>query len=542
MPVPWLPEDFVGVAERMLRAKPPIVAPQTPAKAPAQVPEDGYLEATAKIFRSPSPDVYVYEGDVVAKYGPTTVYADYLEVNQKTQRAVAKGNVRVVDPEAELTAENLDFTWDPLKRSGTAQNVRARIGNVNITARQANITPTRYEFLDVTGTSCNQNPPLFELRTRRLVIIPGREGKAEKPNIYVYGKKLIGLPDRSFGLDPRTQGFQLPSISYRRDGKLGVAWSSGFFIDRQTNLSLGLQSFPGLRPSYGAVATRTFLPAEKLTDIITPGSEYGERFRNGYLENIRVSTPLNERRYYQSLRKSVSVASQMNFGVAGQDVGVNFSKPIEVVGEIGGPFRGGGDGGYLTQLRLQTIRRGVEPINARAIVINSAILPSVHLTPKLGTILRLDNAIYAGAQEPFGWVRGMVGLAYQPIPQLTMGAGVILAGEWGTPQFEGIDDLYAKDGYVWRMDLNLGPTKAGYMQKWDRRMGLYDREYYVSQVVGCLEPFVVYRKYPGEYNLGIRFRLDDFYDVLRRRDFQRTKPTTPPKTTYIPPEPVASNK
>lgn len=531
----------MGVAERALRAGPPVSVAQVPGQRADGVTQvDEYLDVEAKTTRYDAVnEVYTFEDGVVARYGPTVIRSQRLVIDMKGQRAQAQGTVQVEDPEAEISADSLDFTWNPVNRSGTAQNVRARIANVNISARQANISPGRYEMLDVAGTSCNQNPPLFEIRTRRLVITPGREGKAEKPTIYAFGNKLLRLPDRSFGLDPRTQGFQIPSISYRRDGKLGVAWSSGFFIDRQTNLALGVNAFPNLRPSYGAVATKTFLPAEKLTDIITPGSEYGERFRNGYLENIRVSTPLNERRYYQSQRKSISLASQMNFGVAGQDVRVNFSKPIELVGEIGGPFRG--DGGYLTQVRLQAIRRGVEETNTRAIVINSAIAPSIALTPRIDTILRLDNAVYAGSNA-FGWARGMVGLTYRALPQLTVGGGVILAGEWGTPQYQGVDNLYAKDGYVWRMDLNLGPTKAGFMQKWDRHMGIYDREYYASQVVGCLEPFVIYRKYPGEYNLGIRFRLDDFYDVLRRRDFRRTKPTAPPKTTYIPPETRTGNK
>jgi hypothetical protein len=63
------------------------------------------------------------------------------------------------------------------------------------------------------------------------------------------------------------------------------------------------------------------------------------------------------------------------------------------------------------------------------------------------------------------------------------------------------------------------------MQKWDRRLGWFDREYTASQVIGCLEPFLLYRKYPQDYNLGIRFRLDEFYDVLRRRDFRRSPPS-----------------
>jgi hypothetical protein len=72
----------------------------------------------------------------------------------------------------------------------------------------------------------------------------------------------------------------------------------------------------------------------------------------------------------------------------------------------------------------------------------------------------------------------------------------------------------------------LGPTKFSYMSKYDPKLGWYDREYMVSQVAGCVEMFILSRKHPSDYNLGFRFRLDEFYDVLRRRNFNRSvKPT-----------------
>ncbi|MGV3616856.1 MAG: hypothetical protein ACO1SV_16135 [Fimbriimonas sp.] len=539
MPVPWLPVDLYGTAERMLRAGPPVVRQASVAQAPTaqasggRVEVDDELVVTSELNRyDPITDVFTFERGVVARYGPTTVRAERLVVDRKNMRATASGNVRVEDPEADLSADNLDFTWDPLKRSGTAQNVRARIANVNVSARQANITPLQYELLDVAGTACSQRTPLYEIRTRRLVVTPGRSGRAERPSIFIRGTKLLSLPDRTFNLDRRTEGFQFPALSYRRDGKLGVSWNSGFLVDNQTNLALNVGAFPNVRPGYGATLTRSFLPVAQATDILTPNSELRERFRFGFLENIRITSPNTERNYLRNVRRSVSVASLWNQGAVSQRQDVNFSKPFEITGELGGSFME--TGGYIAQTRLQTIQRVGEAVHTRVVLNGSALLPSVRIAPRLNTLVRFDTSTFLG-RNTYGWVRGLAGVSYQPLRQLTLSAAAFHSAESGKPLFDEVDPLYAKDGYVWRADLNLGTaTRAGYMMKWDRRLGDFDREYYFSQVVGCLEPFVLYRRYPGEYNLGIRFRLDEFYDVLRRREFKRTKPT---KTTYIPPEP-----
>jgi lipopolysaccharide export system protein LptA len=532
MPVPVLPVDFFGAAERALRAGPPVV--RSIQAAPVSVDDD--LVVTSETNRyDPVTDVFTFERGVVARYGPTTVRAERLVVDRRLRKAQATGNVRVEDPEAELSADNLDFSWDPLKRTGHAENVRARLANVNISAREANISPERWELLDVAGSSCGQRTPLYQIRTRRLVVTPGRSGRAERPNVYLLGRRILTLPDRSFSLDPRTQGFQFPAISYRRDGQVGVSWNSGFLVNSQTNLALNFSTFPNVRPGYGIIATRTFLPAEKSTDIVTPSSEFSERFRYGFLENIQVRNPDQERRFLRTNRKAVSIASQFNQGVVGRRIDLSFSKPLEVVGELGGAFRG--DGGYLTQARLQAIQRGGESVNTRAVLIGSALLPSYSIAPGLNTLVRLDTTSFVG-DDLFGWVRGLVGVTYKPLRQVTLSGGAVLAGEFGTATYREIDPLYAKDGYVMRADVDLGTTRVGYMQKWDRRLGMYDREYYASQAIGCLEPFVLYRKYPGEYQLGLRFRLDEFYDLLRRREFKRTKPVR----TNIPADPPPRNK
>src|SRR5436190_950660 len=55
--------------------------------------------------------VWTYTDGVVAQYGPTTVTADRLELHQSEteQYGIARGNVRIEDPEGELRANYVVF-------------------------------------------------------------------------------------------------------------------------------------------------------------------------------------------------------------------------------------------------------------------------------------------------------------------------------------------------------------------------------------------------------------------------------------------------
>ena len=138
MPVPWLPVDAFGT----LRAGAPVIQ-----RAPsAQVAVDDELVVNSELNRyDPIGDVFTFEKGVVARYGPTTLYAEHLTVDRRNKRAKATGNVRIIDPEAEISADNFEFTWDPLTRSGRAENVEARLANVYVSARRISPRP---------GTNC----------------------------------------------------------------------------------------------------------------------------------------------------------------------------------------------------------------------------------------------------------------------------------------------------------------------------------------------------------------------------------------------------
>lgn len=522
MPAPWIPVWLAAMASLGQ------VAPQPAQPGPVRV-DDELVVTAERTHYDPLTQTYTFSKGVVAVYGFTTVRAERLVIHNAPgdQTAEANGNVRLDDPEANLSADNLRFSWKTDARTGHAENAIIHIANVTIRAKRAEMRPEKWDLYDVSGTACRNDPPFLEARTRHISVTPGKDGKAVHPSIYVLGHKLLTLPDRSFNLNPKTEGFNPPAISYRRGSGLGVNFTSGFLLNQQTNLLVAAAAFPDSRPGYGATVTRTFLKADSIDSIVTPASELGERFRNGYLENIQVRTPDQERRSMRNLKRSVAISSVWNQGATATGDDTTYSKPLEAVYELGG---GIGDYGYLGQVRAQTIRRNGEAIHARMILSGSAGIAPRSIGKNLDLIGRVDSSLFLGTN--FGWVRGSVGAVYTPIPQIALAAGVFASQEAGSTPFS-VDRLYAKNGFVLRADFNLGPTKFSFMQKWDRDLGRFDREYTASQVVGCLEPFVAYRKYPNEYNLGLRFRLDEFYDVLRRRDFKRTKPVK----TQVSPQP-----
>ena len=82
------------------------------------------------------------------------------------------------------------------------------------------------------------------------------------------------------------------------------------------------------------------------------------------------------------------------------------------------------------------------------------------------------------------------------------------------------DRLLIRDEGMARLDLDFGPTKMSILEKRDFDRDRWYREYKASQVLGCMEAFVVARQFPRSYRLGLTLRLDDFFKILRSRQVQ----------------------
>ncbi|HEY0868549.1 MAG TPA: hypothetical protein VGE01_14290, partial [Fimbriimonas sp.] len=446
MPVPW------------------IVLPSIPSE-PIQTKIDEDLTVIARVVRYDRVNrIYRFREGVEARYGPTTVTADELEVHaaEEVQTAYARGDVRVVDPDGTLNARNLTFKWTQGQQTGQAEDVKLDFAGVLIEARTATLNPTEWTLTDVYGTSCRNEPPLFALRTPRIVLKPGRSGRIEKPSLDLLGQRLPSLPTQKFNLDPRTQGIRIPSVSYRKEDGLGVSWDSGWLVDPQTAVSASYAAYPGSRPSYGIQAARSSVPAENATRLIVPRSDLADRFDYSFFDSVEQASPKAEENILHDERNAVSVGSYWFQGSGNDRSDDNYTKPFEIAYERGGDF---GAVGGVAQVRLQTIRRELEPVKTR-ISLNASAGPRPRtLAPGLVAYARSDIAGYLGA-ESSGWLRGQLGLTYQPVKEITLGASVHRSLLAGTPAFP-IDELDSPHGGTARIDLNLGPTQFTHIWRYD---------------------------------------------------------------------------
>ncbi len=506
MPIPWLtlPAESLPV--------------QAPAKQSIQL-VDGVEISYAKSSVDLKTLVYTLSEGVTVKYDQTTVHADSVMIDQAKKHGYASGHVHVIDPVGTIDADNIEIWWSKEDSHSFVNHADIRVGTAHIRAASADIRPGVWVVNDARGTTSRANPAWYEVGTKKLTLYPGRSGKLKRPSLSILGQKLLTFPDRSFNLDPRSEGLGIPSFTYRRGEGIGPSWAGGILVNRSTDFAFAAGAFPNTRPNFGFSITHSYVSEDKPQTFLTPSSDFGERFSEGYLESIHVTSPGEEDRNLRYFKRSIAFDSTWNIGATGRGAGEAYSKAGEVIYETAEPV---GKFSFGSQTRVQSIRQLDQAFESRVIESDTLGFPSVQFGRNIRSIARLDTTNFFGPKQ-YGWVRGIVGLAFEPMKQLRFSAGAYSSFDYGTPDYI-IDPLVSKTGLVYRADFNLGPTKFSYMTKYDTRLGWFDREYSVSQVVGCFEPFLLYRKYPNEYALGLRLNLDDLMNLVTSRNFSRPNP------------------
>lgn len=527
MPTPWV----VYQAAILLTSAPGV--PTHQAAPIRQTYGDLVVEARAGSFTR---ETVVFREGVKATFGQEVLTADSLTLYPQEQRGRAEGHVVLVDPDGTLSAEDLSFSWSPSGKAGSGKNVRLDMAGVMIqaaTARSIAGDPPTLIFTDVEGTSCgNERTPLYSIHSPRVTFTPGKEGVIRRPTLYLFGHKIATLPTHHFSLDPRIKGVPLPGVAIRRNGQLGVRWTPSYLLDEQTAISGNVRAFPGEHFTADAYVTRSYLSPQRATSLITPRSDLSERFGGDYFNNVRVESPERAQQSLRSERRTLSVGTSWNRASLNDESADTYSKLLEGVYEVGGPY---GSLGYQATLRAQQIRREDEPWRTRLVAqgtLGSAALP---LGGRLIGVARLDAATFLG-NTAFGWVRGEAGVYTRPASWLTMGAGYAHGIEVGDAMYP-MDRLLIRDLGMLRADFNLGPTQISYVLKRDFDRNRWYREYSATQVMGCLEAFVVSRQFPRAYQFGIRLRLDEFLERLRSRDLSRETQagTQPAKAKHVHP-------
>lgn len=486
------------------------------------------LEAVGKVQEiDPVRQIWTYTEGVVARFGPTTVYADRLEIHRAPvdQYGIARGNVRVEDPEGTIRANYLIFWFGPKKgpdgQIAAADQVEIDLATFQGRAESAVIREGLWEFLNVSGTNCRRPLPLYEIKAKRLLIRPGKDGALIEPRLTILGRNIGRFPNRNFSLDQRNEGLQLPSVGYRAGAGLGIAWSSSFLLGDQALIRFDFSVYPRALPSYGVTYSHSFLSAKQSMAKFVSDSELRERFRTSFFDDIRVENPDSAGNNIRKNRNAVTIQSIWNTASSARLDSERFSKAIDLTFDRSGPV---GPFGIALQMKGQKIKRDDDEFIDRGLVSLSLQFPKWTLSKGLWTDVRVDSFGKVGGSGTFGWARGQAGLVYEPIPQFRMAGAYVQGLESGQSDYLA-DRLVSKRALHLRADLSLGGTKLSFLSKFDQdRRTWYDKEWSASQEVGCLEVFMVRREFPRDYVLGVRLRLDDFTSRLKKRKLERTRP------------------
>lgn len=465
----------------------------------------------------------VFEGNVRATYGLSVLTTGRLVVDDVLGVMVAEGESRIDDPEATVSAKHIVVNWK-LKES-SAEAVRIEAGYVLVQGDRLEIENEPEPKWTITGATLE----LTDLSAggnrfiaREVTIFPGQRAVAKHVTYQLFGQKLGPIPSQTFNLDRRVTGLKLPSLKYRGGTGFGVGWQSSLLLDDQTIASGNWEAFPGERAGYRLELTRSFIGEGKQLTKISPRSDLGERFVNGWFNNVTLSDPEEELRRLRDPKSSFTVGTYWNTSTDARPVdATDVSKAFELVYEMGGPL---GTGGWVSTARVQQARE-----SPASQWVNRVVWDTTFLAPQLDfggvkSHVRLDLIGTSSVGGSFGILRSELGAYGELIPGLRLGGAYVWASESGSPDF-GYDPLSFGSGLNLRMDYERGPYTLRYLMKYDfSGKRWYDREWEFALVAGSLEPFVSRREYPGEFRFGVRLRVDQLADRLLDRDLKRNRP------------------
>ncbi|MFM9874641.1 MAG: hypothetical protein ACKVQS_14390, partial [Fimbriimonadaceae bacterium] len=297
---------------------------------------------------------------------------------------------------------------------------------------------------------------------------------------------------------------------------------SSLLLDDQTLASSSWESFPGLRPGYRLEVTRSFVGESKQMTKISPRSDLGERFADGWFNNVSLGEPEQEFNRIRDPKSSLTLGSLWNTATNGRPVdATEVSKAFELVFEQGGAF---GPGAWVSTARIQQARENVASGWVNRFVIDNTFLAPPVSFGGVTSHARLDLIGTSSINGSFGIVRTEFGAFGEVLPGLRLGGAYIWASQDGIPDF-GFDSLAFGSGFNLRMDYERGPYTLKYLMKYDFSGKRWvDHEWEFALAAGSLEPYISRREFPGDFRFGVRLRIDQLTNRLLDRDLKRNRP------------------
>lgn len=502
LPIPVLPSALSAVQE-----------PKTQVVGGLEVKYEKQVEIDTELGK------VVFTGSVSARYDQTVVNCERLSLDYRTYEGVAEGGVELTDPEALITTDTLRFNWRD--KTGRATNVYVRIGNMRMWARELEIDPLEWRMTTASASMSRRDRPDYKINSPRLRIYPGRYGVARDVTLDLFGAHLGTAKEMRFDLDPRIDGFNLPSITNKKGVGVGVSWNSSFLLTDSLVLGGNWGSFPNRAPGVGFDLTLMRADPDKMFRKVKPQDDLKEQMGDGWFDNISIRGAQQEIGSVGSPRSVYSLATKWNTSTFGRKVVSNdVSKEIEGVVESGGRVAGFSVRGTARwqRIRADSLSPFVDRFQARSTIVTPALRMGA-----LSLYARGDIFATSSKAGEYSWVRGQASLVWNPNPGLTVGVAYSATTTKGTPDLALDEPLYRKAVHG-RVDVQSGPYSFRYLVKLDPSTNaFFDREYEVALVAESFEPFVSVRQFPNDYRIGVRFRIQSFVSRLQRRKVTRDK-------------------
>ncbi|MEI8283284.1 MAG: hypothetical protein WCG75_12825, partial [Armatimonadota bacterium] len=442
------------------------------------------------------------------------------KIKLRPKEAYANGKVTVTDPDGNFTASNLWFTWDPDRAkevTGIGETVEINMGNSHVKADKMYRSEQGYDLTNVSFWTGNWRTPLFKFNAESVFFVPGKQGVAKHLRLSLFGVQLPEIPRYVFSLDPRASGISLPSIGFRQGAGIGTSWTSSFPVSDSATISTSITAFPNVQPTYALSYSKSYVKEKDLgVNQYYISDQFGERSQFSFFGNIYMDSLSSAFDRMKTQKDLFSVNSTFNYETLGRvtDRTTNYSQPIEFGYERGGPL---GKFAYLYQLKASRIIEAGDRSATRLGIYGSTFLPLTH-HGRLTAGTRIDGAARIDASSS-GYIGGETGINYDLSSGLSVSTGAYGYKNFGNPLFLG-DNFRSNQGYVMRGDWLGKSSTISLMFRYDPTQGWFDREYRLTQVVGPIEPVLVYRQSPRQYVLGIRFRTNDIANTLRRRNLR----------------------
>lgn len=452
-----------------------------------------------------------FEGDVVVSWQQSELRANTVVYDELSGELSAQGEVRLSDPDGRIEAEALQ--WNTITRTGRAEDALLQVQSTTLQAKVLEAEAGHYRAQGVTFWLAREGRPPVYVTANRVSINDGRTARVSGMTLHLYGINLGPWPSWSFRLDRRTEGLRLPRIVPTNEG-LGYAWGSDYSFSDQLLLDGSIEALLG-EPIRSGLRLTYSLDKETANVRQLPTEDLGERVANGWFNSVDIKTSEHERGEVSANRNLLSAAiygNRRTFGRENNEDRVNQWFKLDYTRSE--DVQGWG-------INLSTSYQRTQPAPGEAAVDRllsqaTILAPTYDFGGGWKSHIRGDLFSTVGG-SPFGFARGEFGTYRTFGGGLTAGVAVALSSEFGKPDFD-FDRLHSRGGLLVRFDYERGPYTGRYLAKWDDgRGGWYDQEYEMALVADVFEPFVLYRRFPGEFRIGVRLRMDAFRNTVRRR-------------------------